>query len=444
MRLIVTRLTIRWQVYVLKDTWRDERRALEGELLEMIGDCEGVAQLHSYCSVTIDGQTDTTHSLIRRDLVVADTPRSIETNQEQTKPSAEAPNYRPNSPDGERSGTTRYLPDQDFLPPLALEQGLPPLRKVHSRLVVRTYGWPIKYALSPAELLCVVADAVRGHKNSYSRDILHRDVSEGNILVMPVMVNGKRVFKGVLIDYDNAIKFSTHQTLADDPASGTRPFMSGELLQQWPYFVKPGEMSAPRHDAIHDLESFLWVLVYICLSRDGPAHRRREIWDNSKETQLLRDNWRALFEGENLLLAERKQTLIRNRDDFAFRVLRFLPVYYKPLEEVLRKLRDILETAYRSREFNNVHEDFIEAMEAARLGLEPITDPKHIALQEREIERRRTDDGRTGEISPTSKGMNMGTAASGSTASHGLQEPESPTPKRTKSTSDMLELPSAR
>ncbi|CCM06880.1 uncharacterized protein FIBRA_09189 [Fibroporia radiculosa] len=357
-------------------------------------------------------------------------------------PSAGAPNYQPDSPGSERGGTTRYLPDQGFLPPLGLGRGLPPLRKVHSRLMVRTYGWPTKYALSPDELLCVVADAVKGRKNSYLRDVLHRDVSEGNVLVVPVMVNGKRVFKGCLIDYDNAIKFSSHQTLADDPASGTRPFMSGELLRKRRYFVQPDEtLSAPRHDAIHDMESFLWVLVYICLSRDGPAHRRRELWDNSEDAEPLRDNWRALFEGEFGYLA--KRTLIDNRGEFKLCVLNFLPDYYKPLETVLAKLRDILETAYRSREFDHVHEDFIKAMEAARLKMEPIADPKHIELQKREIQGRQNDDIRTGDISPIPKGVNVGTAISSTTASR-LQEPESPTPKRTKPTSDMLEVPLTR
>ena len=59
----------------MKDTWRDDRRNLEGELYTKIGPCEGVAEMHSYSVVQIDGENDTTASLIRRDLPHKGPPR---------------------------------------------------------------------------------------------------------------------------------------------------------------------------------------------------------------------------------------------------------------------------------------------------------------------------------------------------------------------------------
>jgi hypothetical protein len=55
-----------------------------------------------------------------------------------------------------------------------------------------------------------------GHRNSYNKGVLHRDISLGNIIITGKSERGHR---GVLIDYDNAIFWRDHQALMDDPLS---------------------------------------------------------------------------------------------------------------------------------------------------------------------------------------------------------------------------------
>ena len=52
-----------------------------------------------------------------------------------------------------------------------------------------------------------------GHQHAYNMGVLHRDISEGNILITGKPEVGKR---GALIDFDNAIFWKTHQAVVDD------------------------------------------------------------------------------------------------------------------------------------------------------------------------------------------------------------------------------------
>jgi serine/threonine protein kinase len=72
--------------------------------------------------------------------------------------------------------------------------------RTHSRLLLRSFGWPIKHFLDLSELLHVLHDAVlkvsltpsmpttfsqttcTGHHHAYQNNVLHRDISYGNIL----------------------------------------------------------------------------------------------------------------------------------------------------------------------------------------------------------------------------------------------------------------------
>ena len=55
-----------------------------------------------------------------------------------------------------------------------------------------------------------------GHRNSYEKGVLHRDISLGNIIITG---NSERGRRGALIDYNNAIFREDHQAVTDDPLS---------------------------------------------------------------------------------------------------------------------------------------------------------------------------------------------------------------------------------
>ena len=138
----------------MKDTWRDDRRNLEGELYAKIGPCQGVAEMHSYSVVQIDGKNDTTTtSLIRRDLPDKGPPRAMDAVQNFKH------DYALNSPGNDSYLVTQYV--VDYLPAI-LDENARPRGRTHSRLVMKIYGWPIKFAKSLPELVGAMKDAILG------------------------------------------------------------------------------------------------------------------------------------------------------------------------------------------------------------------------------------------------------------------------------------------
>ncbi|ORX71442.1 hypothetical protein DL89DRAFT_313708 [Linderina pennispora] len=95
--------------------------------------------------------------------------------------------------------------------------------RVHKRLVMSPVGEPLETVESVHELIVVLGDAMRCHTEVLRRcNILHRDISNNNILV--VREEGKQP-RGLLIDFDCAVDVNEHQ--APNPENvGTFPYRS--------------------------------------------------------------------------------------------------------------------------------------------------------------------------------------------------------------------------
>ena len=52
-----------------------------------------------------------------------------------------------------------------------------------------------------------------GHRNSFNENVLHGDISTGNILIT---TNDQRGHRGILIDYENAIETDHPEDVPDD------------------------------------------------------------------------------------------------------------------------------------------------------------------------------------------------------------------------------------
>ncbi|EPS98045.1 hypothetical protein FOMPIDRAFT_1017926 [Fomitopsis schrenkii] len=120
------------------------------------------------------------------------------------------------------------LPSTPHAEPIGTQNG------VYSSHTNTTQPFPIewKMALSPSEIVQAMQDVVQGHQAALEQGVLHRDLSEGNVLITGSKEVGKRV---VIIDFDYA-KMLGDAPLIDDPISGTCPFISGEILKQSLYF----------------------------------------------------------------------------------------------------------------------------------------------------------------------------------------------------------------
>ncbi|KAI1202726.1 serine/threonine-protein kinase Sgk2 [Nemania serpens] len=122
--------------------------------------------------------------------------------------------------------------------------------RIYSCVVVSPAGRVISEFESIKELLESIRDAIRAHQSLYmDGNILHLDISASNIIITnPDTANG---FKGMLIDLDLA-KLLYNGATGVRQQTGTMQFMAIEVLRR------------KGHTYRHDLESFFYVLLWIC------------------------------------------------------------------------------------------------------------------------------------------------------------------------------------
>ncbi|TFY59276.1 hypothetical protein EVG20_g7849 [Dentipellis fragilis] len=119
----------------------------------------------------------------------------------------------------------------------------------HYRLALEVIvGHPLHKYKSTKELCVVILDALIALGEAYSlADILHRDVSGGNILIT-------EEGRGVLIDWDLSKEITAADTARADWRTGTWRFMSIGILREKP--------KKEKHEHCDDLESIFWLLVF--------------------------------------------------------------------------------------------------------------------------------------------------------------------------------------
>ncbi|KAG6095125.1 hypothetical protein E4U31_006005 [Claviceps sp. LM219 group G6] len=132
-------------------------------------------------------------------------------------------------------------------------------------LAISPSGDPLVEYKSILELLECLHDAIKAHRSLYMESgILHRDISINNIIITdPSEADG---YKGMLIDLDLAKKM-------DEGPSGAR-FRTGTIE-----FMAVGVLLGQQHTYRHDLESFLYVFIWLCFVY-GAKGKGREPMDH--------------------------------------------------------------------------------------------------------------------------------------------------------------------
>jgi serine/threonine protein kinase len=109
---------------------------------------------------------------------------------------------------------------------------------------------------------------------------IHRDISVSNLMLH--RIEGK--LYGVLNDFDLALRLSEGEPLSTSKhwRTGTKPYMAIDLLVSDP----------PYHLYRHDLESFLYVLVFLTCRTEGSSlslwkHAAMEDLRDKKNTAIL-------------------------------------------------------------------------------------------------------------------------------------------------------------
>jgi hypothetical protein len=153
------------------------------------------------------------------------------------------------------------------------------------------------------------------------------------------------------------------------------------------------------YKSIHDMESFMWVLIYLCLTRKGPGGERRDelcfdatVDDTTERAQTIVycffDSARSRISWPGARLG-----FLQTPGDMEEYVTSQFHPYFEALKPLVSEWWRILQRSYRFSEFTTIHDLFLAAIEKAIQGL-PSThaDPDPDAAgKKRELDRRAVD-----------------------------------------------------
>lgn len=231
----------------------------------------------------------------------------------------------------------------DSASPIKVDNSAPSLpNRIHRRIILRDYGKPIYEATSRTVLLSALEGCVQGHESLHQAGFLHRDISINNLIVNEDPDNPS--WPSFLIDLDLGIKEARVQASGSRGKTGTKVFMAIGALQ--------GE----QHSFMHDLESFFWVLFWICIHYDGPGR-------GTKASRF--DKWNYVDPEE---LAEIKKGLVSHEGDFIKRTEENFTPYYQSLIPWVNRLRkDLIAGGRRwENEDTTLYSQMTEVFRAAR------------------------------------------------------------------------------
>ncbi|KAI0730072.1 hypothetical protein C8Q72DRAFT_911174 [Fomitopsis betulina] len=175
----------------------------------------------------------------------------------------------------------------------------------HMRLVMKTVGRPLSSFKSTKELVTAIRDAIIGHMLAFKAGLIHRDLSDGNVLI-----HDGGLFTGFLLDLDYAFDWMEALRLSERPVDeaawetyvaeyNAKVAHIGRFLpreQTMPPLIavrptQPSQAAVSRakrmqreertgtlffmaievlktyvaHDICHDLESAIWLLLCMVL-----------------------------------------------------------------------------------------------------------------------------------------------------------------------------------
>lgn len=158
-------------------------------------------------------------------------------------------------------------------------------------------------------------------------------------------------WRAFLIDLDLAIKEQRENPSGARGKTGTRAFMAiGVLLDD------------EKHSFMHDLESFFWVLFWICIYYDGP---------NKERVVPQFEKWNYIGTEE---LAKIKKGEVGDERDFLKAVEENFTLYFRPLIPYVNRLRrKVFPGGGRWRDLNpQLYLEIKEILRAARDDLKQL------------------------------------------------------------------------
>ena len=336
-RCIAGRATTCWKAHheghpqtplVIKDSWQYPERDEEGELLREATDqgVVNVARYYYHKAVQVHGTDDDIRRNVRRGLDITTAAnyrpeRSMPPSSIIASDASRRGRSSSRGADKKRSSSQIGAP----VPPSKRSYSASPTKaggdtlsnRVHRRVILRDYGKPIYKASSRSALLAALEGCIEGHESLRRKaGLLHRDISINNLMINED--NDNLSWPSFLIDLDLAVREQRDGASGAKGKTGTRAFMAiGALL---------GE----QHSFMHDLESFFWVLFWICVHYDGP--------DESRIISEF-DQWNYI---SMELLAKEKKGQVSHEGDFIRSAEENFTTYYQPLIPWINRLRKVV------------------------------------------------------------------------------------------------------
>ncbi|KAE8400506.1 hypothetical protein BDV37DRAFT_274354 [Aspergillus pseudonomiae] len=311
---------------VIKDSWQYPEREEEGKLLQEVTE-KGIINVARYFyheTVCVNGEIDDVRENVRKgiDVTKASNYKPASNKQEEAKDTARLGRSKNRSRTGhKRSSSCAEVP----LPPSKRtcssssnrKQDLTPQNRIHRRVCIRDYGKSICRATSRVALLNALQSCLEGYESLHAHTgILQGDISTGNLMINEDKKNGS--WPAFLIDLDLAIKEQREQPSGARGKTGTRAFMAIGLLL--------GE----KHCFHHDLESFFWVLFWICIHYDGPG---KDVGPTDFDCWNYDDDQK---------LANSKKGVVDDEADFEQTAEKYFTSYYKVLVPWVNELRRVV------------------------------------------------------------------------------------------------------
>ncbi|KAL1757362.1 hypothetical protein FB107DRAFT_209386 [Schizophyllum commune] len=257
-------------IYALRESWDEEESRFgykhECEIVARLGHVEGVADVVASGVVEVDGTEHTTMI--------------------------------------PRLGIERT--HKDFIK-------LPLGTRTHHRVLMFPFADDVTSVKSPLELLHVLCDAVLALQRMKAGRVMHCDISANNVRLWRPPTGRVR---GMLIDLEKSCVLD-EDGFVDEILMGTVVFMSLNVLE--------GKLRTPADD----LESIVYLLIYICTACDGPRGWRHPdagaaiaCWaDISKEHIRHKSDLRAAEDGAIDQIVDDMTEFFKNLEPLVWKLL---------------------------------------------------------------------------------------------------------------------------
>ncbi|KAK1230984.1 hypothetical protein PQX77_005916 [Marasmius sp. AFHP31] len=389
--------------YVLKDYWLTRDSDSESKILEAIvraatgvdGRTETDIRKHLMTikhdwAVSVNGQDDDSNLHLRGKMPTSDYEEHILI-QDLGTPPTQPP----------LSGSVNSVPTGGLDLPEAKSQNDIPVEldrrrvfepRIHRRLIFKEVGQPLNKIRDQKVLARCLGEALGGLHDFYRAEYVHRDVSNGNLLLCE-LDGGGYFCKISDLEYARPRLAPINANSAPhDSKTGTPAFMAVEVQRESYRFGDTSlnvdddeddenddeddddeEEEVPfLHNYLHDIEAIWWIMVYNLFTTKPTASTPENLQDRKRIRNLI-------FPGSVNGSPERQDFLMRTESHKKLR--RSLPKSYQPIaKEMTKALRALSKTYVRVRSdvldhdvFKGAHAQFLPFFtKAEELGLQDV------------------------------------------------------------------------